>query len=562
MNLDTPTAAVIIKLYRDAEDAGLYGEVFYNGQAKSRDSITTYIKKKKDASMSNEEDLLKHLPERCDWPASVTWNDEGAASVPPQQTFHDGYGHTNGVPYQPEAHPPPPLQPRSITNSAYAPQWWHTNAMMDPAMFEDNDFAFATNPVPGEDMLFVDHVGSSHLDRNFHTDPVEPAFEKLYSPEPYVEQDPLAQAEGLVKLGSFMSSTPVAFKFRGPFDQQAWAQQLAKFIDDILGSSTESGDSPSSRFTRNCCEAAIFGGQEEDKNGNQLPEFVGRGEQAIEAAVQAFHDILKQEYGQSLNVLNFMRIMLEAFGHGHLAQSILERLRRTVEPAATHSQTLVAETIEFWIAVSPATWSDEVAETWVSRLQRVHKASVESATRESQLAIAAEYNLAWVQLEANHNEVALDILSNGRRFCERAFGRYHLQTISWLTTLARAHLYTKDDDLAESILDENVSYRVKKAYSDEHPLYWSTKCRQAMYMLRMADKNTQPQRQAELWTDGTKLLTEVLLWRARVLGINNPQTTKVFEWLKDYLIMQGKKEEAETLRNWCIQQIAPYVSQS
>ena len=560
MNLDTAIAAIIVQLYRDAEAAGVPGQVLFNGQPKSRESITTYIKKqKKDESMTTEEDLLEHLPERCDWPDSVTWDDEGVASVPRQQS------HTNGVPHQPEARLAEPLPPRLVPDATYSAQWWwasHPNEM-DLPVYEYNNGAFDTIPVPGDDnMLFVNYIEPNHLDRNFHTNPVEPVFENYYPQGSYVQQDPIVQAEALVKLGSFMSSTPVAFRFQGPFDQLNWAQQLAKFIDDMLKSSTEAGNTPSSRFTRHCCEAAIFGGQEEDENGDQLPEFVRRREQAIEAAAQAFQDTLSHEYGQSLNVLNFMRIMLEAFGHGQLAQTIMERLRQTVKPATTHSQSLVAETIEFWIAVSPATWSDEIAEAWVPKLRRVHKACRESATRESQLAIAAEYNLAWALLEANDTETALAILNNGKRFCERAFGRYHLQTISWLTTLARAHLYNQEDDSAEAILDENVSFRVRKAYSEEHPLFWSTRCRQAMYKLRMADKNTQPQRQAELWTTGTQLLREVLLGRARVLGINNPQTRKVFKDLKDYLIMQGKEEEAEDLRNWCMQNIAPYVSHS
>ena len=552
--LDLSTAAYILALYQDAKDNNIERSVMFNGKAKTLQDIRTYLIKKNDEHIRTEEDLRRHCPR--DRPESVTWIDSqvgrptqadrrNSRSVQGPDTWHDVAPHMQAAVCNETAHATRPTPSDMVPNSMGTA----ANGM------ENSDDEFDLPNIDNDASMLFDNSGLP-LDQ---FDPsliyVDSALNDMYTMEPQIPLNP-TYTEPLSRLSPMMSTTPQFFKFRNPDSEIARAQELEEFVRAILGPGRKALDaSPESEFIRYCCEACVYAGQEEE-DGVRIASLVALRHRAINSATYAFGKVTSsQHFSDSLHLLSFMRIMLSEYGHDDLARTILQSLEGVVDSPLTHSGMVVCRTIRFMSATTD--WRDADHRYWRQETDRISRDAVATLGDKSKLAVSAQYNRAWVMLEVDDNEKALEVLNNGRASCESVFGINHPQTIAWLSSQARALLYTQNGTSARTLLEESVETRVEKAFTRSHPLYWSTKYRQGCYLLRIADLNLEvdPTERQRCWDSGTDLLRQVAVWRAATLGLENAQTATVLKWLGKYLQKQGKHNEAANVRQWCIHEV-------
>ena len=506
---------------------------------------------KKGDKVKSEHELLQNLPPQAEWPPSVRWNDHLSANTVQATTVgrhdDDHVGHTQPGRLQLTAQQPAP----DTFDEGFEPPWVVLPQNPDPATLAYHpDDSFDTLPGSDDELHFnADEFTAYNFTENSAVGMEGAAFGALQQQPPYVPPAS-ANVEEMRDLNRLMSVTPVVSAYQRSSDEEQWERDLSDLVQRMLGSRHGLEDSPDLAFLWPCCAACIYVGQESNEARDAL-KIANLRHEAMELASTTFQGIVRSQTrdSSSLTMLNFMRVLLDAYGHCDLAGDILRRIRAGLGESISRRDNVIMGTIDFMIDTTD--WSDQKAHEWLDRIDRIHKDAVETAGIESELAISTLYNKAWVLLEADHSQEAFDILNGKRTICESVYGLYSLQTISWVSSLARAQLYTKQEISAEATMDEVVSARVEKAFSKEHPLYWLTKYRQGLFILRFAYKNTQPQRRQKCWEDGENILRQVLLWRARILGNNNPQTAEVSKWLVYYLKKQGKNEDAATLFQWC-----------
>lgn len=506
---------------------------------------------KKGDKVKSEHELLQNLPPQAEWPPSVRWNDHLSANTEQQASVgghgDDHVGHMLPGTLQPVAQQPVP----DTFDEGFEPPWVVLPQNPDPATIAyhaDNSF----DTLPGSDdelNLDADDFTAYNFAENSAVGMEGAAFGALHQQPPYVEPAS-ANVEEMRDLNRLMSVTPVVPDYERLSGEEQWERDLSDLVQRMLGSRHGFEDASDLAFLRDCCAACIYLGQESN-GGNGAVKIGNLRREAMRSASTTFQGIVRSQTrdSSSLTMLNFMRVLLDAYGHRDLAGSIMRQIRTGLGESESRRDNVIMGTIDFMIDTTD--WTDQKAHEWLEKIDKIHKDAVETAGIESELAMSTLYNKTFVLLEADHSQEAFEILNGKRTICESVYGLYKLQTISWVSSLARAQLYTKQEISAAATMDEVVSARVEKAFSKEHPLYWLTKYRQGLFLLRFAYKNTQPQRRLKCWEDGENILRQVLLWRARILGNNNPQTAEVSKWLIYYLKKQGKNEDAATLFQWC-----------
>ena len=277
---------------------------------------------------------------------------------------------------------------------------------------------------------------------------------------------------------------------------------------------------------------------------------------ALRDAVLAFQTIMDgplSTYTWSLALLNQLSFLLESYGQSGksqrnvkfvILQTLLNELKFTHEP----KWSVLRQTLAFLL--DTANWDDAKAQAAVSETLQIYDAAKEHAGWESPLALAAQYNVGWVLLEAKRYAEALSVLNENRARCESTFGTRSLEAITWAATLARALFRSNHTESAIDLMEETVLARTEKLYNTDHPLYWEVQCRVGMFLLLIADSGTRPQESPEKWFRGEQLLRKTLVWRGCNLGRPNPKTTHTFLTLRKYLGKQGKTNEAANLDEW------------
>ena len=305
-----------------------------------------YLKKKQsNDDPRTEEELLEHIP--AEWPQSVTWLDEDTEPtglVSEGQTLrHSRVQETENHAQQSSDPVHAPLQSSAAQFGAFGQPW----VMLDRPATERTAARTSYEPLglPEDDLVFADDTSPAF---SFYGNPqgtVEgSALQDLLPPDSYVPSQP-PYVDPLEQLGSVMSSTPVAFHSDTAVDDAQIQAQLDQFVQAMLGTRQSVDASPTSAFVKYCCKACIFAGQECTSDGSPVAGAVEAREKAIQAVVETFKMIMQHQYEESLNVLGFMVILLDAYGHMKMARSILQRLRRVVVAPTSVSGSLIAGTI-------------------------------------------------------------------------------------------------------------------------------------------------------------------------------------------------------------------------
>lgn len=538
--------------------------MFHNGHERFIRHIHQYIKKSQ--FFSNEEDLLCHLPERESWPSSVTWVDDSVAlsPIPPPLEHSSGiFGSPNGA-FGPYSFGfgdflPGPVNTFGVPGFDF---YGHHNQIMDqinrPTRVQPHrmvrESSRRTGPVEqlqqeglpgefGEEPPSPESVGEqSAADIQASSMPswhdANEQFASLYGafdPSTSTQQAPDNLLTAINRAASVTPATSTYGTSPNEGDRQT---MLARNIDQMLGNAENLRDKPAKLFMRYCCEAMIHYGQGDE------PSCI----EAIKRATAPFQTLSttsKDYYEMTIPTLNNMGVLLQAYGHKFVKRSILQSLKPIAERADSQRRPVLLGSIDFFL--DTVDWNKDKIAGNKETISKIYHAVLQTTDVDSPLAIAARYNEAWVLLEARETARALSILQTEKNRCETVYGIYALQTITWNATQARAHEEAGEAVCAEALMNEVVLTRVEKAFSHDHPIYWEIKYRIGLFLLIFAKKNRLPARTTECWVKGEALLHETLVWRARELGTQNPQTVHAYTMLKKYLVLQNKTRAAADL---------------
>lgn len=571
-NLDRQAAAIILHLLNEADHQHLKRLVWYNNDLKDRKEINRYISKSE--TISTPEELLQSLPESLSsWPRSIKWSDR--PDVPAEQShaarngtlplFENRVSPGDAVdaldtatwsqPHLPSSPSfsvqigGPPLL--TLDSFPYSPIHAHENPDVSMVHKQNRSLmpgsAAFRMPDANPSVTFPSQmIEASYLDRAAGQSASELAdifthqhdeFSGLYDSigsRPDITspaESSLSGLHGLVSVTPFNIDDPAS---------------LQKRVDLMLGKPTAQHDSNAKKFTRSCLEACIYDGQDAHDNAVN----------AISEAVDAFQTLMNATYEcsvWSLTILNRVSFLLESYGQRNMKSAIFRDLLNISNHPHEPRWRILHQTLFFLI--DRADWGPDKAASHIPRVKHVWKTAIEIAGTLSALALSAQYNVAWVLLESQRYRDALNVLNHGRAGCESVFGRNSLESITWIGTQARAHSRCDESETAVALMEENVSVRAAATYGKNHPLYWEVQSRIGLFLLERATQTQQPHSTNETRSKGENLLRETLIWRAKELGMANPQTTAVLKWLKDELLLQGRKQQAEGLFEWCAAKI-------
>jgi hypothetical protein len=552
---------MVLHLLRDAEAKRLRRDVFFNGQLKAQQDINRYIAKS--GNVSSYQDLLGYLPANsADWPKNVTWQDDPATSTESAgDSAQDSDANIDG-------HPSAREPGAGMTVASRIPDAMvleaNTSSNIPMEMREDNmDHAHASalcstydnqtswsilkNPSSGlEGMYDLTYLhGNDMLPQTWMPswDPFEGVVnvvKDFSQPVPYFNTPDIC-------ANMLISSTP--FQMEPPSEQSTETGTEQANVEDvveaILKDKAGEGSGPARKFAREAIKCCIYEGQAN----------VAGHDRSRAAAISAFQDLASSRvaYQETVTVLNVVSFVLEIYGAQVVKLQLLQQLQRDLKIQDKRKAFVLDQTIAF--IIQTCDWDEHAANNMLSVTKEVWETAVESAGTNSWLAMSAQYNMAWVQLEAGKLEEALSVLSNGRARCETVFGLYSFQTLSWLATQARALFRSGHYASAEAVMTESVSPRTRKAFSENHAVYWEFQYRIGLFMFQLAAKSVQPASTTDYWLRGEDIVRSVLLWRARNLGVDNPRTMHTLKYLQRYLEQQGKKQDAKNLYEWLQAQI-------
>ena len=567
--MTAPDAAIILHLYREAQPFQVRFErhVFWNEEKKTKHAIVSYIRKSK--NVSSEEDLLNLHERPTNLPEHITYQDipKTMSNPPPtpphENTFDESFVHgptfnatssTLNV-FHPSPQPSPAGSDSSFVDVLGSDDADAFGEDDDAFMGDSFDHTSDSNTVPPapempqassaiqDNDAGIWGAGLEHPTAEPCVD-VGAEFQDLMGP---FQQQASASVEAPQEnhsLNSMLSYTPPIHGWQTSRSPTIATKELTREITERLGTRQELKSPEASvlnaNFLRHCLEACVYQGQKKRR----------QREAAIQCAVAAFHDIVSSttHCDCSLTALSNMLFLLDLYGQKALAQLILSRVDQ-VGPELCPGN-IISETIRFKRTI-PKPGEDPTYD--LPSLRRVVESAQTGAQaaglQDSHLVLSSQYNLAWALLEMKQFDEALKLLIDLRPSCERVFGLHQVQTIMCVATLARAYLCKDKSNAiaAEALIDEVVAPRVKKAFSKNHPFYWESENRQALFKLRLAQLNIHPESTEHYWNEGEKMMRRVLFWRIDELGLNNPQTTRTLNVLKHWLGERGKEAEADQL---------------
>jgi hypothetical protein len=585
-NLTLTAAAVILSLLREADDEGILREVCYNHHTKSLQDIRKYIAKS--TIVQTEEALLEHLPPRNDWPQRVTWKDGRTAEPANHSVIQDGFvaqaaafggayvlqpsnaeasvstGDHNFQPvteanphfatntslYNGDFYPAPFHQfghhPHLPMASAPPYQSLHRSRQVAPRETWNNAAVVNQNILepPFRPELEVNSLDEDESFSETEDDPEElpmspeHEFDNFYEPLVFGQSHQTPTTSPLANINPVMSATPLLFAGSSSTSLQERSTGIETYVTQILGNASDLHKQPAKLFVNSYLRAMAYTGQ-----GMQ-----GHCEAAIQEAGAAFQDLTASTFVATLPSLNLMSFIFEVYGHKHLKERLLRHLGSSTRLQDDRKRTVIFGSLRYLL--DTVNWSSDMIDENKARSDSIYKAAVDICGVQSELAVAARFNQAWLLLEADETKKALAILNDERSRCETACGILALQTICWIATQARAHLKNGEPLTAESLMYEVVLTRAKRAFSEHHAIYWEVMGRIGLFLMKFAMEKYIPDRTQEFWDNGERLLRDTLLWRGQHLGPPNPQTQKIFRLLKRYLEHQEKNMDAENLWNW------------
>ncbi|RMZ84888.1 hypothetical protein DV738_g133, partial [Chaetothyriales sp. CBS 135597] len=326
--------------------------------------------------------------------------------------------------------------------------------------------------------------------------------------------------------------------------------KTSAWVMEMLGCVPESEEAEhhlkTHQFLWKCCEACIYLGQ----------DFTVEGQQSINDAAEIYEQILILEPVESLTVLNNLRALFDAYGQRRITDRIFAVALKAAE-ARIRVDNPITQSIKF-VSMIPEQGSRTGPAAYdISLLKNIHRRFADTVGNLSKLALTAQFHVAWALAETKQYDEAKEILMHLQIPCETVFGPCHIQTIGCIATLARVYHATGQSISAERLLRETVIARVEERFSSSHPYLWEAKNRQALFLIKLAKTESDPRRKKLYEENAEDILRRILELRTRELGANNPRTTITFIALRRLLLRQNRREEANTLSQWCAYLAAP-----
>ena len=444
-------AATVLHLLDMATSDGIERQVTFNDRSKTRVDIQRYIAKS--ARIQSEADLLDYLPPEGSWSPQVRWTDIlnsssnarrdlisqlPALSSPQSISTEIGSKSTSSYVILPQGSSFESSSDIKFGESGTAmlngPQRRNGSSTSSSARHRQERAGTGSSAAA---TLVNDQSQSSQMtwvDGDFlYPNDTFGSFDDLIGPMAFntFEEPFLMVQPGLEQFNRFMSSTPEALA----------EKESESKIEAMLGHHQSEPEIQAQFVTRSflrfACMAALYDGQ--CQKGVSGSSAALKASQAISSAVSIFSIILKSAIDESLALLNSMVYLLSMYGQMQLSISILESIKKSLAVDDYFmTAAFVYDTLTFMTSITdPGSASLPCYD-----LQRL-KAAVEatsSVPNAPRLALAAKYNLAWALLEMQQSRDAAEILINIMPDCEEVFGPHHIQTVTCISTLARAHL--------------------------------------------------------------------------------------------------------------------------
>ncbi len=556
-NMSVSDAATVLHLINTTTSCGIEGQVSFNDRSKTRGDILRYISKS--AIVQSETDLLDHLPPEGSWSPQLKWTNPRNS---PSDVRKDPIGYLPAFQY------PGSISTEIGSNSSSSYVFLHQGSSFGVShdkKFSDSGTAMSNGQAQrigssqsgsarnkqeeagtgasSAATVVNNHLQSSQLiwsDEDYlYPNDTSGSFDDVVGPMAFntFEEPFLMVQPQLEQFNRFMSSTPE------PLTEEECDSKIESMLGRYESEPEIQARSGPRNFLRFSCMAALYDGQrDKDVPGSYTAT---KSSQAISSAVTTFSMIVNFAIDDSLALLNNMVYLLSMYGQMQMAMSILEHIKKSLgADDCFPTPAFVCDTLNFMTSITePGSASLPCYD-----LQRL-KAAVEAASsipNAPRLALAAKYNLAWALLEMQQSQEAAEILMRIVPDCEQVFGPHHVQTVTCVSTLARAHLYTGRMVAGERLIDEVMGPRIEKAFSCSHPLYWEFKNRQALFA-RFRANNLEGDERARRCEESEHLLRNVLEWRVANLGPNNQQTQRTFRVLRNFYIQSARFEEANSL---------------
>ncbi|RMD40622.1 hypothetical protein DV735_g4491, partial [Chaetothyriales sp. CBS 134920] len=551
-NMNLSDAAQILWLIRDAETHHIDRQVLFFDSEKTREDIKNYLKKT--TRVKSEEELLQQVIDPHNRPAYITFKDlvpstaEGSGPHVRQAPVMVALSHNaRHQPTQPpttsvDAHEYVIVSPPSDSRAAPPPtEDIKTSAWAHNMQFQN----LADYPHPSVPSSF-----------DFLDQPLEPRetptlFSNLSSSTGLVDPSGFGFAvDNMTLLNSMMSVTPEVY-FPNAYGLSGQPQptvptkviQMLGFVPD-----SEEAEHPSRthQFLWRCCEACIYLGQ----------GYAMQGQQSINYAAQIYKEILIHELMESLTVLNNLRALFDTYGQRRITDRIFAIALKTAE-ARIGVDNPITQSIQFVSTIPEQGPKTGPPAYDILLLKNIHRQFADTVGNLSKLALTAQFHVAWALAETRQLDEAREILMHLQIPCETVFGPCHIQTIGCIATLARVYHATGQGISAERLLRETVIARVEERFSSSHPYLWEAKNRQALFLIKLAKTESDARRKQMYEKNAEEILRQILELRTRELGANNPRTTVTFNALRRLLLRQNRRQEANTLSQWCAYLAAP-----
>lgn len=538
-NISQNDAAHILQLYNEAESS-VQRQVFFHGQYKSKGSVLKYVRKSK--KLSSLDDLLSQTPVSKERPSYITYHDSPRPSptfsLPQQKPQSDesvdvvneteGYSIIGSVHKDESTSKPVDNAAQDIENEESASE------ADNLAIFGDEE------GVPEQHITSIDGFDTFFLgvdvpDISFSS--LNTESDVLLNPIATVSEGKSVPADGTAH-GSFltpmMSVTPWEINgLQNDIAAEIENAEINKMLGLNQGVQNLNASQLIKEFLWHACKSLIY-------YSWPSPSPLG---QALQDARSSFDRIMQYQPQWTLTAMNNVHFLMDLYGHRELAHQILQSIGAAV---ASHwpSENYISQTADFMVSIRAPTEQSSIYD--LQTLSDIYDWGRRTAGPDSPLTLTAQYNLAWATLEQSlkpENEAqkaemldqARELLESMTERCNNVFGKHQIQSINCIATLARVHLMSGQIIAAEYVIDNDMVPTVKASFAMEHPFYWESNFRQAVYKLKIAKSTVRLGRQEEYWQHGMDLLLSVLRWRRKELGRNNPHTTRtagvLWTWL-------------------------------
>jgi hypothetical protein len=529
-------AAFILRLLNQARDQGLPEVVVFSGAVRRRDDIEKYIQRNE--KLANEDELLTCISDRDETPSYIKLQlpaqgeHLSASHLPPTPPSASSFGtfdrQSTISPLRP-SFGSPECTPRSSGEWANVQSETGTWPMTQPALGAGS----STNTHPSG-QIAVQHVLDPFWSQQGLVGPANVEYQ-------YTQTAELLSAE---YTHAVLSVTPaVAVDLEDiNFD--------TNHFDSLTQSEQLNDSSRTAYFVTSCLFWLICAGQEESRSNPNT-------ESCLTSALITFLSMLDDSNGEEcFGALSIVSVLFECYGQREGLSLLLTRCEEYARSRHGQNSPLTF-TIEFKKNLLKGGVKCPRHDT--ARLAQTVESLKAHSFRNPGPLLTARFNLAWAKLEnalksgsqmsesLHDTRVELEALLLD---CEAHLGESRIETIMAAATLGRAKHLCGDTVGAVEMIGNVILPRVLRNFPEQHPYVWEVKHRFALLLFSAALKEEGLPQRSHLRL-AEQLLRVVVSFRRRVLGESNPKSIDSFRLLRDLLIYDSRRGEAETLAEWC-----------